>query len=215
MRNVKIMGDGVISGGEYDDIRVMGNGKFLAKVKAEKIGVYGNAVLRDVEVREMNVFGSAQVHGTLVGKSMRVFGEVETHGPVKCENIVVKGYLRAQTDVQAESFTSYGGVELIALNANDVKIHLHTRSLIQKVGAESVVVSDRGWWGLLSLFGRWGRELRVDLIEADQVRLRWTTVETVKGNNVWIGPGCRVKLVEYRDQLDIEDNSVVEKSIRI
>nr|AGF92824.1 hypothetical protein FLSS-1_0012 [uncultured organism] len=54
--------------------------------------------------------------------------------------------------------------------------------------------------------------MEADLIEGDEVSLKWTSAGTVRGKNVKIGEGCRIDRVEYYDSLKIgEDTEIGEK----
>ncbi len=46
--------------------------------------------------------------------------------------------------------------------------------------------------------GRHEKELTVDVIEGDDVYLENTMAKIVRGNNVTIGSGCKIELVEYK-----------------
>ena len=48
-------------------------------------------------------------------------------------------------------------------------------------------------------------ELSCNLIEGDNVYLENTIAKTVRGNNVTIGPGCKIELVEYKNNLKMDD----------
>jgi hypothetical protein len=43
-----------------------------------------------------------------------------------------------------------------------------------------------------------GKELTVRIIEGDDIYLENTHAKVVRGNNIEIGPGCEIKLVEYK-----------------
>jgi cytoskeletal protein CcmA (bactofilin family) len=216
LKNINIMGKGSVSGGEYRNIRVLGSGKFLDRVKAEKLTIYGSAEIWDIEIVEVKVFGSAKFKGNISAHSISVSGSAEFYGKIKSNNLVVNGYLKANQEIETETFTARGAFDIGSLNANDVEIFLNERSSVKEIGAESVRVSNKGLFSLVhSLIGNKKRELLVDTIEADRVYLERTRVQTVKGSEVRIGPGCWVKLVEYKDYLSVDKKSTVEKTVRI
>jgi hypothetical protein len=55
---------------------------------------------------------------------------------------------------------------------------------------------------------------RSDLIEGDDIDLRFSQVKLVRGHNVTIGKGCRIDKVEYTGSLNIIDNGVVKEEVR-
>jgi len=42
-------------------------------------------------------------------------------------------------------------------------------------------------------------ELKVDIIEGDDVYLENTIAKIVRGDNINLGPGCKIELVEYKN----------------
>ena len=42
-------------------------------------------------------------------------------------------------------------------------------------------------------------KLTVDIIEGDDIYLENTHAKVVRGNNITLGPGCEIELVEYKN----------------
>ena len=58
MNTIKIMGDGTIGKGEFNNITIMGNGKFLDAIKAKKIKILGEAESREfIETDNLTIMG--------------------------------------------------------------------------------------------------------------------------------------------------------------
>ncbi len=54
--------------------------------------------------------------------------------------------------------------------------------------------------------------LTTDVIEGDEIYLEYTTAKAVRGKNVTIGQGCNIELVEYVDNFNQHNDSVVRES---
>lgn len=52
-----------------------------------------------------------------------------------------------------------------------------------------------------------------DVIEGDNIELTNTICKIVRGNNVVINSGCKIGRVEYKDKLQINNNSEVEEKL--
>lgn len=54
-------------------------------------------------------------------------------------------------------------------------------------------------FGLLKFFAADSAELSAESIEGDEIYLENTNARVVRGNNVTIGPGCEIELVEFKN----------------
>jgi cytoskeletal protein CcmA (bactofilin family) len=214
--NIKILGEGTVSAGQYADIKIMGIADFLDGVEAKNIRILGEAVLGEVKVFDIVVAGTARFKGSVQVDYIKVNGEADFNQTVKAQTFVVNGSVRAVQGIESEKFIARGNFETDYLNANDVEIYLAGRSRVREIGGESVRVHTKVWYMFFhNLFGKHFQELEVDTIEADRIYLEKTVAQSVKGNDVTIGPGCRIKLVEFKDSISIDKASQVEKTVQI
>jgi len=51
-------------------------------------------------------------------------------------------------------------------------------------------------------------ELNTELIEGDDIYIQNTNVKIVRGNNITIGTGCNVALIEYKGEINVSDESL-------
>ncbi|MBS3812523.1 polymer-forming cytoskeletal protein [Candidatus Bipolaricaulota bacterium] len=67
-----------------------------------------------------------------------------------------------------------------------------------------------------SFVSSWGkRKLTTKLIEGDELKLGGVSAETVRGDRVEIGEGCKIGLVEYRDSFSCAESSEVSEQGRL
>lgn len=210
------MGEGTVSGGSYARIKVFGEAGFMDGVEAENITIFGNADVREVVVNKMTVFGNGRFKGAVQAKELRVNGEADFSQRVKADRVVINGSLQGTHGLDSEKFVSRGAFDLDYLNANDVEIFLWGRSRVKEIGAETVRVQTRSWFMFFhNLFGRQLQALEAETIEADRIYLEKTVAESVRGNEVRIGPGCKIKTVEYKDFIWIDPDAQVEQTVQI
>lgn len=55
------------------------------------------------------------------------------------------------------------------------------------------------------------RGLRCSIIEGDDIYLEDTRSKIVRGNNVTIGRGCEIELVEYKNEIHIYDDQCAKE----
>ncbi len=57
--------------------------------------------------------------------------------------------------------------------------------------------------------------LQTSIVEGDDIYLEHTIAEVVRGNNVTIGPGCEISVVEYHTSFNQKGNAVVKEHKQI
>lgn len=218
--DVKINGDGSLSGGTYGavtingagtvngdidctDYRINGAGTHNGKLLAQTITVNGTGTFNgEVQANELTVNGDMSVRdGIGIGK-LSVKGNASFGGSIASHDVVVRGFMKTGGDCQSESFDCEGAFTVTGLlNAGAVDIKLYGPCSAREIGGEKIIVRQPGGGGLSSLtqlFTFWAeKRLTADSIEGDDVTLELTTAKTVRGRNINIGEGCRVDLVEY------------------
>ena len=58
-------------------------------------------------------------------------------------------------------------------------------------------------------------ELTTELIEGDEIYLENTNAKIVRGNNITIGEGCNIGLIEYSGEINISSESIVKEQKKI
>ncbi len=218
--DVKINGDGSLSGGTYGavtingagtingdidctDYRVNGAGTHNGKLLAQTITVNGTGTFNgEVQANELNVNGDMNVRDGIGVGRLSIKGNASFGGSIASHDVVVRGFMKTGGDCQSEAFDCEGAFTVAGLlNAGSVDIKLYGPCSAREIGGERITVRQPGGGGLSSLtqiFTFWAeKRLTADSIEGDDVTLELTTAKTVRGRNINIGEGCRVDLVEY------------------
>jgi cytoskeletal protein CcmA (bactofilin family) len=236
-RHLVMNGSGIFSGGNFDKVRIRGDGTVNGELHCLELKVFGSADLNgkvstssfeifgqgyigeDIVTEKMKIFGEADIRGNVSVKQFKLIGSTEIHGKLVGGDIRVNGETTVEGDCEADLFRLKGVVHIGGmLNAEKVEIHLHFGdSRISEIGGESIQVR-RGKFGvfkLLNLFQNHAAELLVDNIEGDEVYLEYTRAKVVRGNRVTIGPGCDIELVEYKNEFVQNEKAKVAESRKL
>lgn len=207
--SIRIVGSGVVSGNPVKTVefKAAGSAKVQGPLEAEIARVAGSCTFEgDVTVEELHCSGSARIAGRLRAESVESSGSLQVEGDIEAEEISSSGSLQVRGKVATESFRSSGAVRIDGgLKAEEVNIDLGGSSKIPTIEAEQIRVRATG--GFFRLRG----DLTSERIEGEEVELEATTAALVKGDEVRIGPHCRIDVVEARDLVVHQSSEVRER----
>jgi cytoskeletal protein CcmA (bactofilin family) len=222
---IKIVGSGVVSGNPVRTVEFIaaGGAKVQGPLEAKVARISGSCLFEgDVHVEEFRCSGSARIAGKLTAEDVESSGALHVEGDIEAEDISVSGALQVKGSVTAEDFHSSGSVRVEGhlaaedfhssgsvvidggLKAEDVMIDLGGNSRITTIEAEDIRVKATG--GFFRVRG----DLSADRIEGTDVELEATTATFVKGEEVTIGPHCKIDVVEARE-LTVHQSSEVRE----
>lgn len=230
MNNIKIMGEGTIGAGNYKKITIMGEGDILGDINVENISVLGNArsekkietnglkvsgnfyAKDNIKIKDrLKVSGSATFNNTVDSDDIKISGDVKFKNGLSSKKIKVVGQCDVLGNCESERIIGRGQTNVEGLmTADHIDLKLFTHSYIKEIGGENIKISKGK--NLFMFRGGRGR-LSSEVIEGDNIELTNTTCKVVRGNNVVINSGCKIELIEYRDDLKVNNNSEVGKSI--
>ena len=237
--DIRISGSGTSGGGRYNDVTISGSGKIngdiecidfktsgsskvIGNVKAETIKVSGSARIEgNVETVEMKVSGSSHVTGQVKSQTLKISGSIHIEGSLYGEEVTIMGSAHIEKDCEVESFKASGNFKIHGLlNAGQVNINLGGKSSVKEIGGEHIEVKvsivDNFFLkkAIDKMFNTRG-ELTTELIEGDEIYLENTNANIVRGNNVTIGEGCNIGLIEYSGQISVSNESIVKEQKKI
>lgn len=229
--DMKIVGSGNPAGGDYNKMKMTGEGDVVGNLECERLKALGDhRVDGDVKAGKARMIGNSRIQGdfsaeetTIIGEThidgqarveiLRDIGNIEVGGNVTGEDIRIRGNLSAEGDCEAETFTAKGMFTINGLlNAEYIKIRLHhADSTAKEIGGENVEVKAG-----IHLF-KSSRPVRLSAgtIEGNDIDLENTKAKVVRGHHVRIGPGCEIDLVEYRGDFKQDENAEVKANQRI
>ena len=235
--DVKINGDGSLTGGAYGavtingagtvngdidctDYRVNGAGTHNGRLVAKTITVNGTATFNgELQAIDMTVNGDSSVRDGAGISKLSIKGNASFGGSIASHDVVVKGFLRTGGDCESEAFSCEGAFTVAGLlNAGIVDVKLYGPCSAREIGGEKITVREpgTGFSSFTQIFTFWAeKRLTADSIEGDDVTLELTTAKTVRGRNVNIGEGCRVDLVEYSGSYTIAPGATVGEARQV
>nr|WP_256379852.1 MULTISPECIES: polymer-forming cytoskeletal protein [unclassified Brevibacillus] len=236
--DLTITGTVSASGGVYHDVKVRGEGRvdgdvdcrtftcmgrceFYGSLKAETAKITGDAIVsQNMQAAKAKITGNLDIHGNAELQEVLLRGELRVDGHISGEELEIKGMLKAKGDCQAERFLATGSFTVGGLlNAGRVDVRLYGDSTAKEIGGDQICVR-RGFGSGLgamfqSLFSPSAGSLTAGTIEGDDIYLEYTKASVVRGNNVTIGPGCEIGLVEYKKTLQQDKDARVADSRKV
>ena len=217
--DMKINGDGSLSGGTYGAVtingagtvngdidainfKINGTGTSNGRVVAQSVTVNGSGTFNgEVQANEMTVNGDASIRdGAGIGRLV-VKGNLSVGGGIAAHQIEVRGFLKTGGDCQAESLVGEGGFTVTGLlNAGSIDVKVYGPCSAREIGGERIVVRQpgSGFSSFTQLFTFLAeKRLTSETVEGDDVWLENTPAKTVRGRSITVGAGCVIDLVEY------------------
>ena len=238
--DLKINGNGKTPGGEYSDVTINGMGKvngdldcisfrcngdsdIYGNLKAESTKINGSTdITGDLKSGEVKISGYAGIGGGIESKQSKIEGQAAIGKSFTSDDIVVRGIIKVKGDCNAETFSSHGGFNINGLlNAGKIDVKLYAPSNAKEIGGEEITVRKGTAFILKELIKSIFTSLDIsnrlssDTIEGDDIYLEFTKANVVRGNNIKIGEGCEIGLVEYKNSFHAEENSKVKEHKKI
>ncbi|MEH7747038.1 cytoplasmic protein [Neobacillus drentensis] len=231
--NLIINGSGSYPGGRYDKISIRGEGTIMTDVECSTFKVYGTSeatenvktgsvkvfgeaeVKRNMEAEDTLVMGTMMVGGNAHLKKIKILGLLEVGDGLTGDEANIKGSIAVNGDVEYETFDSSGGFEIKGLlTADTIKVGLRFgQSSAEEIGGGKITVKKKS--NTLLPFGKEIGSLSAKVIEGDDIYLENTKADIVRGNKVKIGPGCQIRVVEYRDDFTHDSKATVKITTKI
>jgi cytoskeletal protein CcmA (bactofilin family) len=221
---VKISGQASVKGDlECRTFKVAGSTDVEGHVRAEEATVKGTCWAKgDLRATRLRVDGHADVKGDLHADHLELNGVAKVGKSLTGEELEVKGALTVRENCEAEVFKIKGGFDIGGLlNAGRIEIVLYGGGKAREIGGETIEVKRQSFRFNLAQFVKSlfsipvEQILTAETIEGDDLDLEFTKAKVVRGNNVKIGPGCEIDLVEYKNGLEISPEAKVKEQKQI
>lgn len=166
--------------------------------------------------------------GDISGDTLESVLQLELNGILNYKNLIFKNSFKAINDIECEQFYSFGEIEVQGINSEYTFIRPCPNSKINAItGSKVMICRDFSVTDefkkmpknyLDSLYEEYDKEvgvLEIGLIEADDIYVENVHVDCIRGKNIVIGSNCKVKQVEYTEEIEISKNSIVDKGVKI
>ncbi len=206
---IRIVGSGAVSGNpvKTHEFRASGSAQVRGPLECGDVKVSGSCDFDgDVRCADFRTSGSSRIAGSLHAEEVDASGSLEVTKDVEGKDVSASGSLRVDGNVHGEDFRGSGGIRIQGeLRAQDVLIELGGTSQIGTIQGEDIVVRPTGG------FARARGDLTADRIVGQDVSLAHTTAGYVEGQDVRIGPHCRIDVVVAQDLVVHESSEVKER----
>ncbi|MCX7772536.1 MAG: hypothetical protein N2376_05415 [Clostridia bacterium] len=195
--NVLILGAGFVCEGKYDKIAINGTASMTGSIESESLQINGVGKANGILTTD-----KAEINGTLSGTD------------IKARKIVIRGIADFSGNIEAENFDLNGNIKCSTINAEEIDIKLKGHANVNElVGSHITVKVKEPSFTFFNVQVK-PSVLVVKLIEADEIYLEHTEADVVSGSRVQIGKGCRIGRVEYRENLKIANDAIVNQIVK-
>lgn len=222
--NVVINGTGKISGDvDCIDFSINGVGSVAGCVKTKSGKINGKGRIEgDFQADEFKANGTSDFGGRVEVKEAKFEGMVCIGGSVAAETLENRGVITVKEDCNSEVFISKGVFTIGGLlNAGNIDISMYASCRAREIGGERITVNKGHSFSLIGIIKSIFPSLPISIglfaetIEGDDIYLEHTKAKVVRGNNVTLGEGCEVELVEYTGSFRNSGNAVVTENKKI
>lgn len=203
---------------ECSELECNGFGTLNGNLKSDKIKVNGKAKFKkNIESQSLAIDGTAKIDENLFVQNIKVSGKASVGGKVKSEELIVNGSLTVEKDCEAETFKvdsqfKIGGL----LNADQIKINMFGPCKAKEIGGQTIIVRKHKSSFIGNLLKPFlPPQLETELVEGDKIDIEHTDAKIVRGNHIKIGPNCNIGLIEYTDELVVDDKSIIGESRKV
>ncbi len=229
---LRVSGSGRVDGSlSVDRVSVSGSFTCGGDLEARELRASGSCSVHGTVVADtVSVSGSCRVGGDLRASTVSASGSLSVSGNISGDCVRVSGSLRA-SKVEAGDCELSGAFRARAISCERVfRARLGGLSSVEEIRAGEVDVRretrvGRGGFRLvlfnvtvISVGGAEpeGRLTAKRIVGEERVYLENTECDLVRGRVVELGPGCRVKRVEYVESYSVDPSSqVVEGAFRV
>lgn len=231
---MEISGSGNFPGGDYnEEITISGSGNVNGNASCTGLSISGSGHVNgnlfckgnakisgsgtvdgNLEAIEVAISGSGKVNGTIKCEKCSVSGMMNTEG-ITTNELNVSGMINVGGDISAEDAVIHGAVNADGLiNAERIDIIFDSASRADSIGGSRVKIRRKGVIsGFISkLFkGKNSECFKVKgSIEGDVIDIEYVMADSVIGNEINIGEGCRIGSVTCTGTINVSPDAVVE-----
>lgn len=176
----------------------------------------------DINAEDTIVKDSSTIDGSIFSKKIHLYDGCKVNGSIKGEEIKINDNIKIKKDCECENFTGYDCFQIDGLlNAEEINIILDDDCSVKEIGGNNISVSipknskSISILGILHITSGGTGYLTANTIEGNTIYLENTTAKVVRGNKITIGDNCKIDKIEYKENINIDDNSTVNEKSKI
>lgn len=202
---------------ETETFRSSGSSRIDGKLVCTELYSSGAVSCESAEISEkLHLSGGLKMSGDLNAGTIKVSGGLNCAN-LHCEQAHISGGCCLQGNLETEYLHCTGKIIVPGLlNSEKIEIAPVAGSSIGTIGGSDIKIlipdNTSNPLGVFGLFEKRHASRRIDvsIIEGDKIELEATHAKIVRGNDVKIGEGCKIDLVEYTGTLTAEEGTVIK-----
>lgn len=161
-QKIFIAGDGFISSGDYESIKIMGSAKSSGDIKSGEVKVNGDArfngklefgrfkvngdayIIGNIKAGNIKINGNLDIDGSCEFDTMVVNGDCEINCDIRCNNVTIRGDMKIRKNLYAKEIKIYGDSKIEGnIECEDIKVYggINCKGLLN---AENIFINPRG-----------------------------------------------------------------------
>ncbi|MDR0288106.1 MAG: polymer-forming cytoskeletal protein [Clostridiales bacterium] len=196
MNDIRIIGEGIISEGQYDDVSIVGNGRITGQIKCNNLKITGDCIS----------------DSGIISSKAKVLGNLATKSELKCDNLKIKGCARIGANCDADRAKIRGKFDVNGfLNSGEIEFRGKCFSKVKELGGGKILAKKPRFSGPF----RKKLVLYCDSMEFDDIDVSYTEAKLVRGKNVQIGRGSKIEKVEYYDSFTAHPKAQIGEVVKV
>ncbi len=192
----------------YEDIKIYGAVTFHEECDSKKLSLWGRGkFLANTKANYLTNHGASSFYTVEAGKLMNKGSLTLEEGIAT--TLTSMGHLSVKQAMNAERIRLTGVIKANTLKAERIEIRNTGKSNVNTLQGNYITTSVEKKSLSLS-----GKKLTCSAIFGEEIHLRSTYAQSVKGTNVYIGPKCYIEELVYADSYTIDPTSTVNNIIK-
>jgi len=170
-----------------DDVDVNGILKVDGDLNTGELN--GNGMIKitgDIKAVTIKMNGTLKVLGNIDVKSLNMGGIIKSNS-INSENIIMSGKLNVEENINCDIFDLKFDGNSSVENIEGSKVKVEHKKIIK-------------------------HQFKVNTISADEIDIEYVTCDTISGDIVKVGKGCKVENITYITSLEIDPHAKVKNS---
>ncbi len=208
----RIVGEATLSGGQHDDVSVVGECKVTEDVFCQGLNVVGEMdSAKNLTATELHIVGNLKSGGDCTAQSARVRGEIRVKGHWKSGHLKLTGALTVGGDCESETVDVRGTLCVGGLfSADRAEFVTAKTSVLHDMGGKTLYVRR-----MFPVFPTGRKLLEADTVEFDEADIDYVKAQVLRGHNLIVGRHCAIGTVEYTGTLTVAPGASVGSSSKI
>lgn len=214
-------GSSIIGNLEVEDLILKDGSCVSGNVKTAIAKISDSSKINgDLNAEDSTIKDGSTITGNIFSTKIHLYDGCKITESIKGEEIKINDSVKVGKDCECEKFNGSDCFHIAGLlNAEEINITLDGNCSIKEIGGNNISVrvpknsNSISILGIVKINANIGY-LTSDTIEGDTIYLENTTAKIVRGTKIVIGDGCKIDKIEYKENLNISEKSVINQKIK-